>query len=55
MFNDKESFKSAFLERLETMHGKSIDETTDMDKLPDPGNDDPGIRYPELDCHEQPV
>lgn len=32
MFNDKESFKSAFLERLETMHGKSIDETTDMDK-----------------------
>ncbi|MCC7571512.1 glycogen/starch/alpha-glucan phosphorylase [Candidatus Micrarchaeota archaeon] len=32
MFNDKESFKSAFLNKLETMHGKSIDETTDMDK-----------------------
>ncbi|MGI5882166.1 MAG: glycogen/starch/alpha-glucan phosphorylase [Dethiobacteria bacterium] len=32
MFSDKESFKVAFLEKLETMHGKSIDETTDMDK-----------------------
>ncbi len=32
MFTDKESFKAAFLEKLETMHGKSIDETTDMDK-----------------------
>ncbi len=32
MFTDKERFKAAFLEKLETMHGKSIDETTDMDK-----------------------
>lgn len=32
MFTDKESFKRAFLEKLERMHGKSIDETTDMDK-----------------------
>lgn len=32
MFTDKEIFKRAFLEKLETMHGKSIDETTDMDK-----------------------
>ena len=32
MFTDKEQFKEAFLDKLETMHGKSIDETTDMDK-----------------------
>lgn len=32
MFTDKEDFKRAFLEKLERMHGKSIDETTDMDK-----------------------
>ncbi len=32
MFTEKESFKHAFLEKLETMHGKSIDDTTDMDK-----------------------
>lgn len=32
MFTDKEKFKEAFLEKLQTMHGKSIEEATAMDK-----------------------
>jgi len=32
MFANKESFKKAFLEKLEYMHGKSLQETTLMDK-----------------------
>ncbi|MEW5921442.1 MAG: glycogen/starch/alpha-glucan phosphorylase [Bacillota bacterium] len=32
MFKDKESFKKAFIEKLEIMHGICLDEATDMDK-----------------------
>lgn len=32
MFSDKESFKKAFLERLEVLHGEKIDEATDEEK-----------------------
>jgi len=32
MFVDKDSFKRAFLEKLENMHGKSIEDATKMDK-----------------------
>jgi len=32
MFTNKDTFKQFFLDKLEIMHGKSIDETTDMDK-----------------------
>lgn len=32
MFSDKDSFKQAFIERLETMHGKCLDETSAIDR-----------------------
>jgi len=32
LFSDKESFKAAFLQKLQTMYGKSLEESSQMDK-----------------------